>query len=63
LSTKNVIAVIGPEGGITDNEKALLEGCGAKFVRLTDTILRVETAALAFASIFTAARDGCEYIR
>jgi 16S rRNA (uracil1498-N3)-methyltransferase len=57
FGTKDVIAVIGPEGGITDTGKALLESCGAKFVRLTDTILRVETAALAFAAFLTAARD------
>jgi 16S rRNA (uracil1498-N3)-methyltransferase len=53
----DVIAFIGPEGGITEGEKALLEGCGAKFVRLTNTILRVETAALAFAAILSAWRD------
>lgn len=57
FNTKNVIAFIGPEGGITEGEKTLLDGCGAKFVRLTDTILRVETAALAFAVILAAGRD------
>jgi 16S rRNA (uracil1498-N3)-methyltransferase len=57
FGTKNVIAVIGPEGGITEGEKALLEGCGAKFVRLTNNILRVETAAVAFAAILAAGRD------
>lgn len=54
FGAKDIIAVIGPEGGITESEKALLESCGAKFVRLTDTILRVETAALAFAAVLTA---------
>jgi 16S rRNA (uracil1498-N3)-methyltransferase len=53
----DVIAFIGPEGGITEAEKALLEDYGAKSVRLTDTILRVETAALAFAAILSAWRD------
>ena len=57
FGTEDVVAVIGPEGGITGSEKALLENCGAKFVRLTDTILRVETAALAFAAVLTATRD------
>jgi 16S rRNA (uracil1498-N3)-methyltransferase len=57
FGTKDIIAVIGPEGGITDTGKALLESCGAKFVRLTNTILRVETAALAFAAVLTAGRD------
>lgn len=53
----NVIAFIGPEGGITDDENVLLKGHGAKSVRLTDTLLRVETAALAFAAILTAGRE------
>ncbi|MFA5251033.1 MAG: RsmE family RNA methyltransferase [Phycisphaerae bacterium] len=57
FDTKNVIAFIGPEGGITEGEKALLEDCGAEFVRLTNTILRIETAALAFAAILAAGRD------
>ena len=53
----DVVCFIGPEGGITESEKALLGNCRAKFVRLTDTILRVETAALAFAAVLTARRD------
>lgn len=57
LGTKDTVAVIGPEGGITESEKAILENCGAKFVRLTNTILRIETAALAFAAVLTASRD------
>ncbi len=57
FGTSGVIAVIGPEGGITESEKTLLENCRAKFVRLTDTVLRVETAALAFAAVLTARRD------
>jgi 16S rRNA (uracil1498-N3)-methyltransferase len=54
---KDLIVFVGPEGGLTDKEDALLLKCGAKQVRLTDTILRVETAALALASILTAQRD------
>lgn len=57
FDTKDVIAFIGPEGGITEYENAILEGCGGKFVRLVDTVLRVETAALAFAAILAAGRD------
>jgi 16S rRNA (uracil1498-N3)-methyltransferase len=57
FGTKDTIAFIGPEGGITEDEKTFLENCGAKFVRLTDTILRVETAALVFAAILAAGRD------
>ena len=56
LSSRSVAAFVGPEGGITEDEEKLLESCGAKFVRLTDTILRVETAAIAFAAILAAGR-------
>lgn len=54
---KDVIAFVGPEGGLGDEEQVLLQKAGAEPVRLTDTILRIETAALAFASILTAQRD------
>jgi len=54
----DVIAFIGPEGGLTDNEKKLLEQNDAQPVRLTDTTLRIETAAIAFAAILTAQRCG-----
>jgi 16S rRNA (uracil1498-N3)-methyltransferase len=54
---KDMIAFIGPEGGLTDDEARLLTDAGAVSVRITDTVLRVETAAIAFAAILTAARD------
>ncbi|MDD5063264.1 MAG: RsmE family RNA methyltransferase [Phycisphaerae bacterium] len=57
LDTKDIIAFVGPEGGITEGEKTLLEDFGARFVQLTNTILRIETAALAFAVILSAERD------
>ena len=53
----NTIALVGPEGGITEQEQTQFEGLGAKPVRLTTTVLRVETAALAFAAILTDQRD------
>ncbi len=56
-SAANIIALIGPEGGITKQEKTQFEGRGAKPVRLTSTVLRVETAALTFAAILIAQRD------
>jgi 16S rRNA (uracil1498-N3)-methyltransferase len=52
-----VVAFIGPEGGLTEAEENLLKKVDAKPVRLTDTILRIETAAIAFASILAAKRD------
>ena len=53
----DVIAFIGPEGGMTGREEKLLADNGATGVRLTETILRIETAALAFAAILTAKRN------
>jgi 16S rRNA (uracil1498-N3)-methyltransferase len=53
----DVATFIGPEGGFTEVEKALLQENGAKFIRLSDTVLRTETAALAFASVLCALRD------
>ncbi|MCS6970733.1 MAG: RsmE family RNA methyltransferase [Planctomycetota bacterium] len=44
--------VIGPEGGFTDAERALLLAAGAAPVRLTGTVLRIETAALAAAALW-----------
>lgn len=54
------IAFIGPEGGFTDQEIELLKAVGAKEVRMTQTILRIETAAIAFASILCTMRDSME---
>jgi len=54
---KDIIAFVGPEGGITVEELNLLKSAGASSVRLTDTTLRIETAALALAAILCAARN------
>ena len=53
----DVAALIGPEGGFTENEDAFLKSQGVQFVQLSDTILRTETAAIAFASILSAQRN------
>lgn len=53
----DVIAVIGPEGGFTNEETHFFEEKSAIGVKLTDTILRTETAAIAFASILCTLRD------
>ncbi len=42
---------IGPEGGWTDGERASFEAAGLTAVKLTDTILRIETAAVAAAAV------------
>jgi len=57
FGSADVAAFVGPEGGFTEQEEAFLQNCGCQPVRLTDTILRTETAALAFAVILTAQRN------
>ena len=44
---KNLAIIIGPEGGFSDREAALLKEKGALCVTLGKTILRTETAGLA----------------
>ena len=44
-------AFVGPEGGWTAEELRLFASVGGQAVRLTDTVLRVETAAIALAAI------------
>ena len=46
--------VIGPEGGLTPDEVAALTAAGARTVRLAGPILRIETAALAAAAVWSA---------
>jgi 16S rRNA (uracil1498-N3)-methyltransferase len=57
-SDKDIVAVVGPEGGLAEEELNLLKSAGASEVRLTDTTLRIETAAVAFAAILCTNRDG-----
>ncbi|MFC1677082.1 RsmE family RNA methyltransferase [Planctomycetota bacterium] len=53
----DIIIFVGPEGGMTDTERQLLIQNSTQPVRLTSTILRVETAAIAAAVILSAKRD------
>jgi 16S rRNA (uracil1498-N3)-methyltransferase len=48
---QDYIAFIGPEGGLTADEEQTLLNNEAVGVGLTETVLRIETAAIAFASI------------
>lgn len=46
--------LVGPEGGFTDEERALVRGSGAPAISLGPRILRAETAALAALAAFMA---------
>lgn len=48
---ESVLALIGPEGGFTGEEKARLQKAGCVPASLGKSILRIETAAIAIASI------------
>ena len=53
---KDVIAFVGPEGGMTAGEENLLVQNAAVPVRIGGNILRIETCAMAIAAIMTAKR-------
>lgn len=53
------LLLVGPEGGLTDEERAAARGAGFRPVRFAAPILRTETAALVGAAILLRhARDG-----
>lgn len=54
LTWSGVIIFIGPEGGLTEQEEAFLQENAVQPIRLAGTILRIETAAVAAASILAA---------
>jgi 16S rRNA (uracil1498-N3)-methyltransferase len=56
-SDEDIIAFVGPEGGLTNGEQEQLRAADGLEVQLTDTTLRIETAAFAFAAILCANRD------
>jgi 16S rRNA (uracil1498-N3)-methyltransferase len=49
-----LVVVVGPEGGLTDDEVAALVGAGARAVRLGDEVLRTSTAGVAAVSALLA---------
>lgn len=49
------ICVVGPEGGLTPDEKHALQVCGFRTVRLGQNTLRIETAAICIACLVLAA--------
>jgi 16S rRNA (uracil1498-N3)-methyltransferase len=54
LGGGDVVLVVGPEGGITDEELAAFEAAGAHRVRLGSTVLRTSTAGPAAIAVLSA---------
>ena len=46
-ATGSIVVVVGPEGGLTDDEVAAFEAAGAHGVRLGSEVLRTSTAGVA----------------
>jgi 16S rRNA (uracil1498-N3)-methyltransferase len=55
---RDVAVVVGPEGGLTANEVALLASAGAVTVSLGSTVLRTETAGVVAVALAMYARGG-----
>jgi 16S rRNA (uracil1498-N3)-methyltransferase len=53
----SVTALVGPEGGFTDEEASAARTAGFEAVRLGRTVLRIETAAIALLAALVAAWD------
>ena len=51
---RDIVLVVGPEGGIAPSELDILEQAGARRVRLGDTVLRTSTAGPAAVAILNA---------
>ncbi|MCE5198131.1 MAG: 16S rRNA (uracil(1498)-N(3))-methyltransferase [Armatimonadota bacterium] len=50
-NARSVLVIIGPEGGLTEDEAALAKSAGAKCVTLGRRVLRSETAAIAASAV------------
>lgn len=55
--TKPVILAVGPEGGFTEDELEIAGDAGGRLISLGPRILRIETAAVALAALFTLGVD------
>jgi len=53
IGGKDVVCLIGPEGGFTDEEKNVLQSIGASSIQINPNVLRIETAAIAFGAILS----------
>jgi len=44
---QDILLIVGPEGGLSDSERAMLRDADVQSIRLGSTVLRIETAAVA----------------
>lgn len=51
ISNQDIICLVGPEGGLTEEETQLLHNEGCREININPHILRTETAAIAFAAL------------
>lgn len=58
--TSKTICVIGPEGGFTEQEKETLEAAEFQGIRLSNNILKIETAAILLCGILLATTTNYE---
>jgi 16S rRNA (uracil1498-N3)-methyltransferase len=58
LTEQHLTAVVGPEGGLTEEEIEMLREADAELVRLAPHILRIETAAISIAANWAAHQPG-----
>ncbi len=54
---RHALIIIGPEGGFTDGERSQIEAGGGRAVRLAESVLRVETAAVSVAAVWACWRS------
>jgi 16S rRNA (uracil1498-N3)-methyltransferase len=52
---RDIVLVVGPEGGVAPEESALLRDAGAASVRLGDSVLRTSSAGPAAIAVLNAA--------
>lgn len=53
---KDIVVFVGPEGGLAESEECFLKDYGSVEVSVNKNILRIETAAAAFAAVLAAIR-------
>lgn len=61
VGAKSVLLIIGPEGGLTEEEVDMAKDAGAVSVSLGRRVLRAETAAIATSAIVMYELDGQEF--